>query len=221
MNQPIQIAIVDDHTLFRDGLAALLSEFADLNILFKANNGQQLQDYMQYQLQTGLMPQVILMDINMPVINGRDATKWLKINHPEIKVLALSMFNEEKEVIQMLRAGASGYLVKESDPKELREAIRSVQKNGFYFNEMVSGKLLHSAIQHEQETQQPLTTRELDFLRHICSEQTYKEIAEQMCVSVRTVDNYRDALFAKLNIRSRTGLVLYCIKNNLVNIQDQ
>ncbi len=120
----------------------------------------------------------------------------------------------------MLRAGASGYLVKESDPKELREAIRTVHKNGFYFNEMVSGKLLHSAIQDKNEPQQSLTTRELDFLRHICSEQTYKEIAEQMCVSVRTVDNYRDALFAKLNIRSRTGLVLYCIKNNLVNIQD-
>ncbi len=95
MNTPIQIAIVDDHTLFRDGLAALLSEFSDLHLLFKANNGQQLQDYMQYQLQTGLMPQVILMDINMPVINGREATKWLQINHPEIKVLALSMFNEE------------------------------------------------------------------------------------------------------------------------------
>ncbi len=216
MNQPIHIAIVDDHTLFRDGLAVLLAEFSDLKIVFKTTNGQQMQQL----IQSGIKPDVILMDINMPVMTGRQATQWLHTHYPEIKVLVLSMFNDEKEVIHMLKAGASGYLVKESDPRELREAIRSVHKNGIYFNEMVSGKLLHSAIQQDSEPQQSLTTRELEFLRHCCSEHTYKEIAAEMCVSVRTVDNYRDALFHKLNLRSRTGLVLYCIKNHLVNIQD-
>lgn len=208
----IHIAIVDDHTLFRTGLAALLGEFPELKISFQANNGQQMQELLKIHQQ----PDVILMDINMPILDGRQATSWLKTNYPEIKVLALSMFNDDKEVIGMLRNGASGYMLKESDPRELLEAIKELYTKGIHFNSMVTGKLLHTVL-HQQHPE-VFTTRELDFLRLCCSELTYKEIADEMCVSVRTIDNYRDALFAKLNLRSRTGLVLYSIKNHLVNL---
>lgn len=209
---PIKFAIVDDHTLFRNGLAALLGEFPTLQFVFQANNGLQMQEF----IGNNLIPDVILMDINMPGMDGHQSTSWLKQHHPAIKVLALSMFNDEKEVITMLKNGACGYMVKESDPKELLEAIKAVHQNGIYLNELISGKLLHAVI-HQQQAD-VFSLRELEFLRLCCTELTYKEMASEMCVSVRTIDNYRDALFSKLNLRSRTGLVLYAIKNHLVNL---
>ena len=212
MNQTIAIAIVDDHTLFRSGLAALLSEFPELNLVFQAANGKQLQE----TITKHPLPDVVLMDINMPVQNGRETTAWLKENYPQTKVLALSMFNAEKEVIAMLRAGAGGYLLKESDPGEVLNAIKTIHSQGIYLNEIVSGKLLHAVI--HQKPPETFTDLEMEFLRHCCTELAYKEIASEMNVSVRTVDNYRDTLFSKLNIRSRTGLVLYCIKNRLVEV---
>ncbi len=212
MTQTIAIALVDDHTLFRSGLAALLAEFPELNLVFQAANGKQLQDCIENHPK----PQVILMDINMPILDGRETTAWLKVNYPDIKVLALSMFNAEKEVIAMLRAGASGYLLKESSPTEVLHAIKTMHSQGIYLNEVVSGKVLHSVI--HQKPSETFSEREMEFLRHCCTELTYKEIASEMNVSVRTVDNYRDTLFTKLGLRSRTGIVLYCIKNRLISL---
>ncbi len=212
MSQIITIALADDHTLFRSGLAALLSEFPEIQIVFQAGNGHELQQ----QINKQCLPDVILMDINMPIMDGRSTTAWLKTNHPTIKVIALSMFNDEKEVINMLRSGATAYLLKESDPRQLVEAITAVHQQGVYFNEMVSGRLLHAVL--HQPPKENFSARELEFFSHCCTELSYKEIASKMNVSVRTVDNYRDALFLKLNIHSRTGLVLYCIKNHLVKI---
>jgi DNA-binding NarL/FixJ family response regulator len=128
--EPIKFAIVDDHSLFRNGLAALMIKFPDLQLVFQASNGEELKEILPQQQ----LPDIILMDINMPEMNGHQATSWLKKNYPTIKVLALSMFNEEKEVITMLRNGACGYLVKESDPKDLLSAIKTVHEDGFYFN---------------------------------------------------------------------------------------
>ncbi|MCJ8210444.1 response regulator transcription factor [Mucilaginibacter sp. RS28] len=210
--EPIQVAVVDDHTLFRNGVAALLNELDDIKVIFEAGNGLQ----MQQQIANGLLPQVILMDINMPVKNGYESARWVAENHPQIKVLALSMFEDDEAVIQMIRNGAKGYLLKESKPRELQEAIRTVHQKGIYLNEMVSGKLLRSV--HQEGFAPALTEREIDFLKLCCSELTYKEIADKMFVSPRTVDNYRDALFQKLNIKSRTGLVLYAIQNNIFKI---
>jgi DNA-binding NarL/FixJ family response regulator len=210
--EPIKFAIVDDHSLFRNGLAALMIKFPDLQLVFQASNGEELKEILPQQQ----LPDIILMDINMPEMNGHQATSWLKKNYPTIKVLALSMFNEEKEVITMLRNGACGYLVKESDPKDLLSAIKTVHEDGFYFNELVSGKLLHSIL--HQKNPELFSLRELEFLKLCCTELTYKEMASELCVSVRTIDNYRDALFNKLNLRSRTGLVLYAIKNHIANL---
>lgn len=208
----ISIAIVDDHTLFREGVSGLMSEFEELEVVFKAENGKQMQQALaRYPL-----PKVILMDINMPVMNGYEATCWLKANYPEIHVLALSMFEDDEAVIKMIRCGACGYILKESKPRDLLEAIKIIMLKGVFINEMVSGKLLRSL--SAQEITPTLSNKELDFLKHCCTELTYKEIADLMFVSPRTVDNYRESLFVKLNIKSRTGLVLYAIKTNLYQL---
>src|ERR1700712_4764413 len=124
--EQITIAIVDDHTLFRNGVAALMGEFDELKIIFDAENGKQLQQ----QLLKHPMPDVILMDINMPEMDGYETTKWVKANYPQIKVLALSMFEDDKAVIQMIRCGAGGYVLKECKPRELLEAIKTIYSNG-------------------------------------------------------------------------------------------
>jgi len=210
--EQISIAIVDDHTLFRNGVNALMSEFEELHVVFEADNGKM----MQQMLSRHTLPQVILMDINMPEMDGYATTTWLKDNHPSIKVLALSMFEDDKAVINMIRCGASGYLLKESKPKELLEAIMTVVAKGVYINELVSGKLIRTMSGADVSSE--LTAKEIEFLKLSCSELTYKEIAEKMFVSPRTVDNYRESLFAKLNLKSRTGLVLYAIQNEIFKI---
>ena len=139
-NNKIHIAIVDDHTLFRNGVAALMAEFDELEMVFEAENGQQLQQ----ALAKHGKPDVILMDINMPVMDGYATTKWVKQNYPKVRVLALSMFEDDKAVIQMIKCGAGGYVLKESRPRELLEAIKAIHEKGTYINEMVSGKLLRS-----------------------------------------------------------------------------
>lgn len=204
----IRIAIVDDHTLFRNGVASLMGEFDELQVVFEAENGNQLQEALARR---GL-PDVVLMDINMPVMDGYEATAWLKKNHPQVRVLALSMFEDDQAVIKMIRCGACGYVLKESKPRDLLEAIMTIHTKGVYINEMVSGKLIRSVTDDEDAE---ITKKELDFLKYCCSELTYKEIADKMNVSPRTVDNYREALFLKLNLKSRTGLVLYAIQNQV------
>ncbi len=204
----IRIAIVDDHTLFRNGVASLMSEFPDLQVVFEAENGQQ----MQAALAKHPSPDVVLMDINMPVMDGYEATAWLKKNKPEVKVLALSMFEDDLAVIKMIKSGACGYVLKESKPRELLEAIKTIYTKGVYINELVSGKLIRSM---GDDDEIDISKKELDFLKYCCSELTYKEIADKMNVSPRTVDNYREALFLKLNLKSRTGLVLYAIQNQV------
>ncbi len=214
MNQEkIHIAIVDDHTLFRNGVASLMAEFDELEVVFDAENGQQMQQALAKHGQ----PDVILMDINMPVMDGYASTQWIKINHPKVRVLALSMFEDDKAVIQMIKCGAGGYVLKESRPRELLEAIRAIHEKGVYINEMVSGKLLRSVA--DKDDLPDISKKELEFLRLCCSELTYKEIADQMFVSPRTVDNYREALFLKLNLKSRSGLVLYAIQNGIFKFE--
>jgi len=207
--EKISIAIVDDHTLFRSGVAALMNEFSELQVVFEAENGLKLQQ----MLTRHPVPQVILMDINMPEMDGYQATKWVKQNYPKIKILALSMFEDDKAVLNMIKCGAGGYILKESKPRELLEAIKTINQKGVFINDMVSGKLLRSVAGKEDFPD--LTKKELEFLRLCCSELTYKEMAEVMFISPRTVDNYRESLFQKLNIKSRTGLVLYAIQNEI------
>jgi len=209
----VQIAIVDDHTLFRQGISSLLSEYKEIEILFDAANGVDLKE----KLSIYPLPQVILMDITMPLMNGYETTVWIKQNHPAVKVLALSMFEEDEPIIKMLKSGAGGYILKESKASDLVDAIKTIAAQGFFLNSIVSGKILRS-IQDDTLPREPvseLTANEIKFLEYCCSELTYKEIAEKMFLSPHTIDNYREALFQKFDIKSRTGLVLFAIKNQI------
>jgi DNA-binding NarL/FixJ family response regulator len=208
------IALVDDHKMFRSGIAALLNEYADIHILFEANNGIELQNKIAIYPDT----QVILMDINMPQMNGYISTQWVKKNHPHIQILALSMYDDEQAIIKMLKAGASGYILKEAEISELHKAIIHLVEKGFYTNDLVSGNLIRS-IQKENlpAGNLKLTEKELLFLQLCASELTYKEMAEQLDIAIRSVDNYSRSLFEKTGAKSRVGLVLWGIKNNLIS----
>lgn len=211
-----KIALVDDHVLLRNGLANLLKDL-DYEVVFQADNGKHFIEL----LATHEAPQVVLMDINMPLMNGYETTLWLKNNHPSICVLALSMLDDEDSVIRMIRNGAKGYVLKDCEPDELKEAIYSILHKGFYHSEMVSGKLVH-AINHQsnkdKDSPARLTEKETEFLKWICTELSYKEIADKMGISPRTVDSYRDNLQEKLECKGRIGLVLWAIKNDVVTI---
>ncbi len=212
------IALVDDHVLLRNGLAGLLKDL-DYTISFEADNGQQLMQ----KLSQHSLPQVVLMDINMPVMDGFATTLWLKQHYPEIKVLVLSMLDDEGSVVKMIRNGARGYVLKDCEPGELQTAIESVLHKGFYHSELVSGKLIHALSKGEdggtkEELKLQLNGKEREFLKWICTDFSYKEIADKMDVSPRTVDGYRDALYEKLDVKSRVGLALFAIKNGIVKI---
>jgi len=212
----INIAVVDDHGLFRSGIATLLSEFPEINVSFEASSGKELQKILPVKNNID----VILMDINMPVMDGYATTKWIKQCYPLIHILALSMFDEDLAVIKMLKAGAGGYVLKESQPAELYRAIIEIKEKGIYINEMVSGKMLRNFYSSDvTSTETQFTDREIEFMQLCVSELTYKEIADRMKISPRSVDNHRENLFEKLSIKSRVGLVLYAIRNKLVKLQ--
>lgn len=210
MNAKINVVLVDDHVLLRTGLAKLIRSFGNYEVLLEANNGK---DFIG-KLKT--LPQIVLMDINMPEMDGYDTTAWLRKNHPEIKVLALSMYDNEAAVIKMFKAGAKGFILKDCEPAELKAAFDALVTKGFYYSEMVTGRFIHSLNSLDQIVQ--LNERETAFLKLVCTELTYKEIADKMCVSPRTVDGYRDDLFEKLKVKTRVGLVMYALKHGIVTL---
>ena len=212
------IVLVDDHSLLRMGLATLVESLGN-TVLFEADNGLEFQQ----KLNGNNLPDIVLMDLNMPEMDGFQATQWLKQNHPGVHVLALSMYDNETSIIRMLKCGAKGYILKDAEPAELRTAIDAVMTKGFYYSDLVSGKLMHAINKMDDgsgdlKSLVPLNDRETDFLKYTCTELTYKEIADKMFVSPRTIDGYRDALFEKLHVKTRVGLVMYAIKNGVVNI---
>jgi len=213
----ISIALVDDHSLLRNGLAGMLKE-SGYNVLFEADNGSEFLDKMK----TAAPPDILLLDINMPHMDGFETAAWMKKNFPETKILALSMYDDEESIIKMLKNGARGYILKDSHPSELKDAIDAVMSKGFYYSEMVTGRLMRTIIDNgdtEKNGSESLSEREVEFLKLAASELTYKEIAEQMNLSPRTIDGYRDDLFEKLSIKSRVGLVLYAIRKGIVSVQ--
>jgi two-component system, NarL family, invasion response regulator UvrY len=208
------VAIADDHTLLRKALAKLVGSFEDYAVLFEADNGKEIKR----KINEHQVPDLVLLDVNMPEMDGFETVTWLNKNYPKIKVLALSMFSDERTIIRMLRQGARGYVMKNIEPDELRRALDSVVKKNFYLSEEISGKIISGLHKDADRVEDPpsLTQREKDFLRLICSEITYKDIAAKMFVSPRTVDEYRNSLFEKLKVKSRVGLVMYAMRNGLV-----
>lgn len=216
ITKKIQVAIADDHSLLRNALANLVNTFEGYTVITEADNGKDLRT----KIQSHIVPDIVLLDVNMPEMDGFETTQWLHKNYPYIKILVLSMLSDEKTIIKMFRLGAKGYLLKNTDPGELKEALDSVMNKNVYLSEDVSRKLvsgLHNdAGPAEKET--VLNEKEREFLRWSCSELSYKEIAEKMFLSARRVDDYRQNLFSKLKVNSRVGLVMYAIKNGIVEI---
>lgn len=208
----IDIALADDHALMRDGLKTIIASMKEFNVMMDAANGKELLDKLEKHQ---ALPSVLMLDINMPVLNGYETMKIIREQYPDIKVLTVSMYESEFSIIQMFRLGAKGYLEKSCDAKELRLALLTVAKGEFYHSEDISKTVMHrfqnSSLPHY------MTPRELEFLAYCCSELTYKEIADQMQISERTAHSYRDVLFEKLELKSRTGLAIYAINAGIIN----
>lgn len=212
----ITVAIADDHGLLRTALARLVNSFEEYTVIYEASNGKELKS----KVQQHVIPDIAMLDVNMPEMDGFETAQWLNKNYPQIKILALSMLSDEKTIIKMFRVGAKGYLLKNTSPEELKEALGTLIDKNFYLSDYVSEKLVSGlnvdAAGEEKEI--ILNEKEREFLRLVCSELSYKEIAAQMFLSTRTVDDYRASLFNRLKVHSRVGLVMYAIKNGIVEL---
>ena len=215
-----KIVLVDDHVLLRNGLSVMISSFPEYAVLFEADNGK---DFIR-QLDPNNLPDLVLLDVSMPEMNGYETASWLLNNYPDINILVLSMFNEERCIIKMLQNGAKGYILKDIRPIELLQAIDTVCEKGMYFNDVLYSNLVHTIKNGVCEPEDPyqklisLPEREKEFLKWACTEKTLKEIAAEMHLSPRTIDGYRDNLFEKLNVTSRVGLVLFALRSEMVKL---
>ncbi len=205
------VVVVDDHMLLSQAIGGLVDAFDQFEVLYLCKNGQEL---IQQFKNNKNIPDVVLMDVNMPILNGIETTAHLKEHFPDVKVLALSIEEDEMTILKMLRAGAKGYLMKDVKKAELQEALLEVIENG-YFHTNTIAKILVDSLRPKEGSVANLKEREIEFIQHACTEKTYREIADIMCLSPKTIEGYRDVLFDKLNLRNRTGLVIYAIKNKI------
>lgn len=217
-NPVTNIALVDDHSLLRGTLASLINSFEGFSVLFEADNGKEFIEH----LKQPPLPDIVLLDITMPEMNGFETAAWIKKNMPSIKILVLSMMDKETAIISMLKEGARGYLLKDSKPAVFRQALNDIRDKGFYMNELVSNKMLNYVTGEDKDKEiiesYHLTEKEITFLKFACTEMAYKEIADKMKLSQRTVEGYRDDLFKKLDVVSRVGLVLFAIKHDIYKL---
>lgn len=208
------VIIVDDHLLLSQALATMVNGFQQFHVLDLASNGLNLIEKLDVNTQS---PDLILMDVNMPKMNGIETTKWLKEHNPNIKVLALSVEDQDETILKMIKAGAKGYILKDSEKSVLEKALLDVIENDFYHSKQVTEIFLNN-VHGNKENKLVLKDREIEFMKLACTEMTYKEIAEVMHLSPKTIDGYRDTLFSKLNIKNRIGLVTYAIKHKYYTV---
>lgn len=202
----ITVFVLDDHTLFIDGLKSLFEEMVGIRILGQASNGLEALQF----LEKNEAPNIILTDIRMPIMNGISLTRELKKSYPSIKILAVSMFDQTADVIEMLEAGAHGYVTKNASKKELEEAIHALIKNEYYFGKNLP-KDLHQWFEKEHEPKHSLTRREREILRLVAKGRTTLEMAKQLKISKYTIDTHRKNIHKKLGIKSNAGLVRYAL----------
>lgn len=211
----LKVGLVDDHQLFLKSLSLMLDSFKNYNVILEASNGKDLQEKIAGRKE---LPEIILLDVNMPVMNGPDTARWLADNYPEIKVVALSMNADDDAIISMFKAGTCAYLLKDTHPTELEKALDEVNRKGYYNADAGNinfRKILMKAGDAEEIF---LTPKEHIFLPLVCSELTYKQIAAEMGLAERTIDGYREALFKKFNVQSRVGLCLEALRKGLVKL---
>jgi two-component system, NarL family, invasion response regulator UvrY len=209
----IKIAIADDHTLVRKGYVAMLQADEDFQIVADASNGAELIRMLDA---AKTLVDVCLLDVNMPEMNGYETLIALKAKYPAMRFLILTQLEHEYIIVRMLKAGASGYMLKTVEPAELKDAIRSIVHHAYYSNSLVDGRLIGLVQKGDDYKKLAITEREEEFLKLCCSELAYKEIADRMKISERTVAFYRESLFDKLDIKSRTGLALLALKQGVL-----
>ncbi len=211
----IKIGLVDDQQLFVRLLSTLLSNLNGFSVVIEANHGKELQE----KIEGGSpLPDIMLIDVDMPVMNGIQTAKWLHATYPAIRMVALSMHEFEQTVIEMLKAGCCSYLLKNIDPELLEKVLTEIYTKN-YFNSYINKANLSELILHNNISSTGLVReKEHEFLKHASSDLTYKEIASRMALSQRTIDGYRESLFTKFNVQSRTGMVLEAIKRGLVKV---
>lgn len=212
MNNKIQIGIVDDHLLFTKALAKLITSNSRFEICLTATGGKELQSKIK---DTETLPDIVLMDVNIQDSSGIEQTKWLKEYYPDIKILALSMDGNHVTIVRMIRAGVCGYLLKDMAPEKFIDALSIVYAKGFYHSELVGDAMLQNMNAEENVT---LKEKELKFLEFVCTDKTYKQIAAEMYLSPKTIDKYRESLFSKFNVKSRTALALFSVKKGYVDL---
>ena len=211
------MSIVDDHRLFREGIAELINHFVGYRVLNLFGGGR---DFIE-AIQSGEIPDLAILDIQMPGMDGEEIARWLRQHHPNVKVLSLSMHDDDVNILRMIKAGSRGYVLKSSEPDELKLALDQVVHHNYYHSELVANTLMKNLNQAggpPNATPFNFLSKDLEFLQMICSEFTYKEIADRLNLSIRTIDSYRESLFERCQVKSRVGLALFAIKNNLVKI---
>jgi two-component system, NarL family, invasion response regulator UvrY len=218
MEEKIKLAMVDDHILLRNALACLINGFDNCKVVHEANNGSELMRW----LSPGNLPDLVLLDLNMPVMDGYDTAVWLKEKYPEVNVLMLTMYDSELTLIRLLQAGVKGFLKKDIEPTELKFAINSVMQSGYYYSTSTAGRLANlfrnSARDNLRLQNAMLDEEQVQFLKLVCTDLTYKEIAQEMNLTPRSVDALRDHLFIKLDVKSRVGLAMVAIRNGVVSL---
>jgi two-component system invasion response regulator UvrY len=215
-NTIIKIAMADDHVLLRDALATLINGFDNCRVVHQSGTGKELVE----NISSGAIPDVVLLDLNMPEMNGFETAVWLQKNMPQVHVLMLTMYDSELSLIRLLQAGVKGFLKKDIHPSELKFAIQSVVQSGYYYSNHTTGKLVNlfrnNADGLSSLQKAILSDQEVEFLKLVCSDLTYKEIAQQMKLNPRSIDTLRDQMFIKLDVRSRVGLALVAIRHGVV-----
>lgn len=216
----IKLALCDDHNLFRVGMASILTQVPDFDLVLEAANGQELIDKIPRKT-----PDVVLLDLQMPVLDGTATADFLRENHPLIKIVILTMHDEDRMVLHLLEKGVSGYLLKDADPGEVEKAIRKVMDDGVYLNDFVSRAMLRKMTNTPTVLKQPstfynskvlLSEREKEVLKLICEGLSTAEISEKIFLSPRTVEGHRLRILEKTGTKNTAGMVAYAFKNNLV-----
>jgi len=213
----IKIAIADDYKIFRDGLKVGLSNDENLSVITEADNGEDLMKELEIH-----SPDVILMDLKMPIMDGMEATKAIRKKYPSIKVLVVTMYDDDKFIIHLMENGANGYLLKNAEPEEIRKSIYAVFENGYYFNDLVNKALLKKLVLKNNlkpsfNQNIDLSEREQEVLKLICEEKTTSEIGKEIFLSPRSIEGIRQRLIEKVGVRNTAGLVMFAVKNGIVD----
>jgi DNA-binding NarL/FixJ family response regulator len=213
----IKIAIADDYKIFREGLKVGFSADENLEVIMEADNGEDLLKALE-----AMTPDVIIMDLKMPIMDGMEATKAVRKKYPAIKVLVVTMYDDDKFIIHLMENGANGYLLKNTEPDEIRKSIYAVHENGYYFNDVVNKALLKKLVLKNNlkpsfNQNVELTEREMEVLKLICEEKTAAEIAKDIFLSPRSVEGIRQRLIEKVGVRNTAGLVMFAVKNSMVD----